>query len=72
MYKSDVLKMSVPVANSDHEPIVLIISLVVLTFVSLSLARCVQNKIVNRCEKKNIELETESEDEAEKEIEKKL
>ena len=68
MYKSDLMKISIPVANSDHEPIVLIISLVILTMASFALARCVQNKIVNACEKKNIELETESEAEEEKKL----
>ncbi len=63
MYKSDEMKISIPIANSDHEPIVLIITLIVLTILSLGLARCAQIKIVETCEKSNIELETDSENE---------
>lgn len=63
MYKSDDLKISIPIANSDHEPIVVIISLIVLTALSLGLARCAQIKIIEVCENRNVESETDSEDE---------
>jgi hypothetical protein len=63
MFLSDVLTVSIPIANRDHEPIVLIASLVTFTLLSLALARCIQNKIVDACEKSNIELETDSESE---------
>ena len=63
MYKPDDMRILIPIANSDHEPIVLIISLVVFTLFSLGLARCAQIKIVEICEKSNIELETDSDSE---------
>ena len=61
--------IEVPVGNSDYEMIVLIVTLVVVTFVALSVARCVSKKVQSVkciCGDSSKEDYPENEDEKEK------
>lgn len=45
MNETDVLTITIPTGNRDHEIIVLIVTLVILTFLALSVAKFVRRKL---------------------------
>lgn len=50
---SDMLIIQIPTGSRDHEIIVLIVTCVLLTFLSFSVAKCVRRRITETCSASN-------------------